>query len=126
MCGRFNATFDGGVRKLYTSLKINKMVDRPINKHFVKATDTVAIVREKANSRVVENAIWWLLLDSTENGFKPSKYTNSAGYQAYRHSRCVIAVKGFGETEFINKKPVHYFDMQAEHGGLLLGGLSRD
>ena len=138
MCGRLNATFDGGVRKLYTSLKINKVVDRPIDKHFVKAADTVSIVREKANSRVVENAIWWLLLDSTENTFKPSKYTsfntrydklstpNSAGYQAYRHSRCVIAVKGFGETEFINKKPVHYFDMQAEHGGLLLGGLSRD
>lgn len=138
MCGRFNATFDGSVRKLYTQLNINKVIDKPIDKRFVKAADTVSIVREKARSRVVENATWWLLLDNTAHGFKPSKYTsfntrydklntpNSAGHQAYRHSRCIIVVKGFGETEFINKKPVHYFDMQAEHGALLLGGLSRD
>ncbi|OKY25865.1 SOS response-associated peptidase family protein [Thalassotalea sp. PP2-459] len=138
MCGRFNATFDSGVKKLYTSLKINKVIDKPIDKRFVKAADTVSIVREKNNSRVVENAIWWLLLDNTENGFKPSKYTSfntrfdklntprSAGYHAYRHSRCVIAVKGFGETEFNDKKPVHYFDMAADSGGILLGGLARD
>ena len=138
MCGRFNATFDSGVKKLYTSLKINKVIDKPIDKRFVKAADIVSIVRNKGNNRVVENAIWWLLLDATDNGFKPSKYTSfntrydklntprSAGYHAYRHSRCVIAVKGFGETEFKDKKPVHYFDMQAENGALLLGGLCRD
>jgi putative SOS response-associated peptidase YedK len=138
MCGRFNATFDSGVKKIYTGLKINKIIDRPIDKRFVKAADTISIVRNKARSRVVENAMWWLLLDNIDNSFKPSKYTSfntrydklntpgSAGYQAYRQSRCVIAVKGFGETEFKNKKPIHYFDMQAESGGLLLGGLSRD
>ncbi|MFC4279869.1 SOS response-associated peptidase family protein [Thalassotalea piscium] len=108
-----------------------------MDKRFVKAADTVSIVREQNNSRIVENAIWWLLLEQTDAGFKPSKYTSfntrydklntprSAGYQAYRHSRCVFVVKGFGETEFNNKKPMHYFDIQAEHGGLLLGGLSR-
>lgn len=138
MCGRFNATFDSGVKKLYTSLKINKVIDRPIDKRFVKAADTVSIVRKKDNYRIVENAIWWLLLDQTDAGFKPSKYTSfntrydklntprSAGYQAYRYSRCVIAVKGFGETEFKNKKPIHYVDMEAQNGGLLLGGLCRD
>lgn len=138
MCGRFNATFDSGVKKLYTSLKINKVINPPIDRRFVKAADTVSIVREKENHRVVENAIWWLLLDQTDTGFKPSKYTSfntrydklnipgSAGYQAYRHSRCIIAVKGFGETEFNNKKPVHYFDIAAQSGGLLLGGLCRD
>lgn len=138
MCGRFNATFDSGVKKLYTSLKINKIIDRPIDKRFVKAADVVSIVRNKGNSRVVQNAIWWLLLDNTGNGLKPSKYTSfntrydklntpsSAGYHAFRHSRCIIAVKGFGETEFKDKKPIHYVDMQAETGGLLLGGLCRD
>ena len=138
MCGRFNATFDGGLKKLYTSLKINKVIDKPIDKRFVKAADTVSIVRNKNSSRVVENAIWWLLLDNTDKGFKPSKYTSfntrydklntprSAGYQAYRYSRCVIVIKGFGETEFKNKKPIHYFDIEAEDGGLLLGGLCRD
>jgi putative SOS response-associated peptidase YedK len=138
MCGRFNATFDSGVKKLYTSLKINKVIDNPIDKRFVKAANTVSIIRENNNCRVVENAIWWLLLDQTDTGFTPSKYTSfntrsdklntprSAGYQAYRHSRCVIAVKGFGETEFKNKKPLHYFDMEAQSGGILLGGLCRD
>ena len=53
MCGRFNATFDSGVKKLYTSLKINKVLNLPIDKRFVKAADTVSIVREKDNNRVV-------------------------------------------------------------------------
>ncbi|MEY8200282.1 MAG: SOS response-associated peptidase family protein [Colwellia sp.] len=138
MCGRFNATFDKGVRKLYTSLKINKVVDRPIDTRFVKAADTISIVRNVGEIRQVENAQWWLLLAEADNGFKPSKYTSfntrfdklnsqgSAGYQAYRQSRCIIAVKGFGETEFVNKKPIHYYDMTAQNGGLLLGGLCRE
>ncbi|MDT0604170.1 SOS response-associated peptidase family protein [Thalassotalea castellviae] len=138
MCGRFNATFDSGVKKLYTRLNINKVIDKPIDKRFVKAADVVSIVRSRNESRVVENAIWWLLLEQSDNGFKPSKYTSfntrydklntprSAGYHAFRHSRCIFAVKGFGETEFKNKKPVHYYDMHAESGGLLLGGLCRD
>ena len=138
MCGRFNATFDSGVKKLYTSLKINKVIDKPIDKRFVSAADTVSIVKNVNKSRIVQNATWWLLLDQHENGFKPSKYTSfntrfdklntprSAGYQAYRQSRCIIAVKGFGETEFQNRKPIHYYDMQAEKGGILLGGLARD
>jgi putative SOS response-associated peptidase YedK len=138
MCGRFNATFDSGVKKLYTSLKINKVIDKPIDSRFVKAADTVSIIRNIGEQRRVENAVWWLLLDQTESGFKPSKFTSfntrydklntprSAGYQAYRSSRCIIAVKGFGETEFVNKKPVHYYDMEAESGGLILGGLCRE
>ena len=137
MCGRLNTTFDSGVKKLYTSLKINKVIDKPSDSRFVKAADSVSIIRNVGSQRRVENATWWLLLDETEQGFKPSKYTSfntrfdklntprSAGFQAYRSSRCVIAVKGFGETEFSNKKPVHYYDMVAETGGLLLGGLCR-
>ncbi len=137
MCGRLNTTFDSGVKKLYTSLKINKVIDKPSDSRFVKAADTVSIIRNVGSQRRVENATWWLLLDETDKGFKPSKYTSfntrfdklnvprSAGFQAYRSSRCVIAVKGFGETEFFNKKPVHYYDMIAETGGLLLGGLYR-
>lgn len=138
MCGRFNATFDSGVRKLYTSLNINKVIDKPIDNRFVKATDTISVIRNVAGSRQVEKALWWLLLEQNDNGFKPSKYTSfntrfdklntqgSAGYQAYRQSRCIIAVKGFGETEFVNKKPLHYYDITAQDGGLILGGLCRE
>jgi len=138
MCGRFNTTFDSGIKKLYTSLKINKVIDKPSDSRFVKAADTVSVVRNVGEQRRVENATWWLLLEQTENNFKPSRYTSfntrsdklntpgSAGYQAYRSSRCIITVKGFGETEFVNKKPVHYYDMEAETGGLILGGLYRE
>lgn len=119
MCGRFNATLDKSVRKLYTSLNINKVIDKPIDTRFVKAADTISIIRNSDGSRQVENALWWLLLEQTANGFKPSKYTSfnirfdklntqgSAGYQAYHQSRCIVAVKGFGETEFVNKKHIH-------------------
>jgi len=138
MCGRFNATFDSGIKKLYTSLNIHKVIDKPIDKRFVKAADTISIIRNVGAIRQVENADWWLLLDETEKGFKPSKFTSfntrydklntpgSAGYKAYRQSRCIIAVKGFGETEFVNKKPVHYYDMTAQEGGIILGGLYRE
>lgn len=135
MCGRFNTTFDSGVKKLYTSLKIHKVIDKPIDKRFIRAADTLSIVRNVGNKRRVENAIWWLLLDETNDGFKPSRYTSfntrydklntphSAGYSAYRESRCVIVAKGFGETQSVDKKPVHYHDMVAENGGLIFGGV---
>ena len=78
------------------------------------------------------------MLDQIVNGCRPSTYTSftthfdklntqgSAGYLAYRLSRCIIAVKGFGETEFVKKIPVHYCDMAAQEGGLLFDGLCRE
>ena len=56
MCGRFNMTFDKGVKKLYTSLKINKVIDNPIDSRCVKAADTISIVRNVGEQRRVENA----------------------------------------------------------------------
>ena len=52
------------------------MADRAIDERFVKAADTVSIIRNVGEQRRVENATWWLLLDQTESGFKPSKYTS--------------------------------------------------
>lgn len=52
MCGRFNTTFDSGVKKLYTSLKIHKVIDKPIDKRFLRAADTLSIVRNVGNQRV--------------------------------------------------------------------------
>ncbi|NNJ73472.1 MAG: DUF159 family protein, partial [Enterobacterales bacterium] len=69
--------------------------------------------------------------------FKPSKYTSfntrydklniprSAGFQAYRKSRCIIPVIGFGETEFKDRKAQHYHDMVGLDKPLLMGGLTR-
>lgn len=138
MCGRLNVIDDPDVIELCEGLQISLFTDQPIFSRFIRATQPVSIVRQKQGVRRMDTATWWLLLDKTDSGFKPSKYTsfntrydklnviNSAGYQAYRHSRCVIPVKGFGESEYVNGKPVHYHDMVAKHSGLLMGGVCRE
>ena len=119
-------------------LQIQLFPDRQIFSRFIRATNQVSIVWQKDGIRRMDNAIWWLLLEPADTGFKPSKYTSfntrydklnakgSAGYQAYRHSRCVIPAKGFGETEYVNNKPLHYHDLIAKDGAILLGGLCRE
>lgn len=138
MCGRLNVIDDPAVKDLCKILGVGDFSNQ-INSRFIRATNEVSIIKESDGIRKLEPAAWWLLLDKTENGFKPSKYTSfntrydklnvprSAGYKAYRESRCIIPVKGFGETEFKNKKPVHYFDFEAVDGkALAMGGLFRE
>jgi putative SOS response-associated peptidase YedK len=138
MCGRLNVIDDPDVIELCEGLQIQLFPERQIFSRFLRATNQVSIVRQKDGVRRMDNAIWWLLLEPSNTGFKPSKYTSfntrydklnvkgSAGYQAYRHSRCVIPAKGFGETEYVNGKPIHYPDMVAKDGAMLLGGLCRE
>ncbi|WP_019677676.1 SOS response-associated peptidase family protein [Arsukibacterium perlucidum] len=138
MCGRLNVIDDPGVIELCEGLQIQLFPEHQIFGRFIRATNPVSIVRQKDGVRRMDNAIWWLLLEPSATGFKPSKYTSfntrydklnvkgSAGYQAFRHSRCVIPVKGFGETEYVNGKPIHYHDMVAKDGAMLLGGLCRE
>ena len=138
MCGRLNIGDEPAVVGLYEDLQIQLFADKPIYSRFIHAAQNVSIVRQKQGVRRMDNAIWWLLLEPSATGFKPSRYTSfntrydklnvkgSAGYQAYRNSRCVIPAKGFGETEYVNGKPLHYHDLVARDGGLLLGGLCRE
>jgi len=139
MCGRLNVSDDPFVLKLIKELGCTTSFENILWSRFKKAGDQVSIIRENKNGRELQNATWWLLLDKTEDRFKLSKYTsfntrsdklntpNSAGYKAFRHSRCIIPVKGFGETEFANKKPIHYYDMEALEGeSMALGGLCRE
>lgn len=125
MCGRLNTTDDPAVQKLMSLLGVPLWPEPKLARRFTRATDKIHIIREHQGQRQVVPAIWWLLLDRNEGGFTPSKYTSfntrydklnqprSAGYQPFRQSRCVILAKGFGETEFLNKKPLHYHDLQA-------------
>lgn len=136
MCGRLNVIDDPGVVDLCRQLDIDLSVT-PIKKgRFIRATDTLSIIRQTASGRELTDAKWWLLQDKTEEGFKPSKYTSfnsrydklnqprSAAYQPFRTSRCIIPVSGFGETEFENKKAKHYFDFFAnENEAIALAGL---
>ncbi|MEI8647387.1 SOS response-associated peptidase family protein [Paraglaciecola sp. Hal342] len=87
---------------------------------------------------MLQNATWWLLLEPSTTGFKPSKYTSfntrydklnvpgSAGYTPFRTARCIIPARGFGESEFEqqgNKKiPMHYHDLVAVDGAITFAG----
>ena len=142
MCGRLNTSDDPVVQGLMTQLGLpldSRILAGQQGKRFTRATDKVTVIREKNGQRALEQAVWWLLLERTETGFKPSKYTSfntrydklniprSAGFKPFRESRCIIPAKGFGETEFVNKKPLHYYDFEAVDGeALAFGGLCKE
>ena len=139
MCGRLNIIDDYGVQQLCEQLRISLWSEQGQHNRFTRATDPVSIVRQVGGQRQLDTATWWLLLESTEQGFKPSRYTSfntrydklnvprSAGYIPFRSSRCIIPAKGFGESEFVNKKPLHYHDFTAADGeAIAFGGLYRE
>lgn len=152
MCGRLNVTDDPYVIGLCEVLgiplypdkeepEIRRMTDgRPIPNYFrrfIKAVNKIGIIREVDGKRQLDMATWWLLLEQTEDGFKPSKFTSintrydklntprSAGFRAFQNSRCIIPVKGFGETQGKGKNAI-YTDFTAVDGALALGGLCRE
>jgi len=136
VCGRLNVTDSPEVIDLCGQLGLS-LNDKMLNTgRFMKAASTVSIILEKSNLRKLQDAIWWLLLEQTETGFKPSAYTSfntrydkldvpgSAGYYSYKHQRCIIPAKGFGETEQVDGKAV-YHDFTADKA-IALGGLYRE
>ncbi|GEA13120.1 SOS response-associated peptidase family protein [Alteromonas sp. KUL49] len=144
MCGRLNVIDDPLVTDLcgYLGVQLN-LGDETVGvsafnfRRFIRATDTVGIIREVNGKRIFEQATWWLLLEQTETGFKPSKYTSfntrydklntprSAGFRAFRQSRCIVPVKGFGETEGKGSNAV-YTDFEGTDSAIALGGLCRE
>ncbi|MCF2856423.1 SOS response-associated peptidase [Pseudoalteromonas sp. SMS1] len=135
MCGRLNITDDPFVIQILLDLGIKHPHEHVHFGRFKRATDTISIVHQDHGKRRISSAIWWLLLTQTQCGFKPSKYTSfnsrydklhvqsSAAYRPFRYSRCIIVVKGFGETQFQNGKPLHYHDFIAKNNALCLAGL---
>jgi putative SOS response-associated peptidase YedK len=136
MCGRLNVVDCPEVIDLCGQLGISLKDNVLRTGRFIRAASTISIVMEKDKQRLLQDAIWWLLLDQTETGFKPSAYTSfntrydkldvprAAGYYSYRHQRCIIPAMGFGETEQINGKAV-YHDFTSETG-IAFGGLYRE
>lgn len=136
MCGRLNVIDSPEVIDLCGQLGINFKDGKLRTGRFISAASTVSIVMKKEQKSELRDAIWWLLLEQTDIGFKPSQYTSfntrydkldvssSAGYYSYRHQRCIIPAKGFGETEQVNGKPI-YHDFSAP-AGIALGGLYRE
>ena len=146
MCGRLNVIDDAGVQALLKQLQIDLWPEPLQESRFIRATQPVSIVRTvhsatspTGTQRELNKADWWLLQERTDTGFKPSNYTSfntrydklnvprSAGYKPFRETRCIIPAKGFGETEFVNKKPLHYYDMTAEaNEAIAFGGLYKE
>lgn len=144
MCGRLNVIDDPAVRELCEALGINLYPHNDsgaqselLFNRFTRVANQVSIIREVSGQRQIEKAIWWLLLEPTDTSFKASKWTSfntrydklnvpgSAGYQAFRQSRCIVPVKGFGETQGKGTNAV-YTDFTAEFGAIALGGLCRE
>lgn len=138
MCGRLNVTDDPAVRALCESLGIEVWPQQQIFRRYIGAAQPVSIVHERAGQRRMDNAIWWLLLEPSDNGFKPSRYTSintrydslnnprKAGYRPFREHRIAIPVKGFGESEYKSGKMLHCHDMEAKDGALLMAGLAKE
>jgi len=136
MCGRLNVSDDPFITKLLVNLGVENPRETMCYGRMLNAANVISIVIEKNKKRQLKNAHWWLLQEPTEQGFKPSKYTSfntrydklntprSAGFTAYRESRCIIIAKGFGETEGkgVNAR---YHDFYADQGAIALGGLYR-
>lgn len=147
MCGRLNVIDDPYVVSLCEELGVpispNSSPDEPpyynklLCERFIRATNNISIIVEREQKRQLLTAIWWLLLEPSDNGFKPSKYTSfntrydklntprSAGYKAFRESRCIIPAKGFGETEGKGANAI-YTDFEAVNGAIAFGGLYRE
>ncbi|MGJ8679764.1 SOS response-associated peptidase family protein [Paraglaciecola sp.] len=145
MCGRLNVIDDPAVRELCEALGIKLYPQDPSSdiqqemlfNRFTRVANQVSIIREVSGQRRLDKAIWWLLLEPTETSFKASKWTSfntrydklnvpgSAGYKAFRQSRCIIPVKGFGETQGKGAQ-ARYTDFSAEFGAIALGGLCRE
>ena len=142
MCGRLNVIDDEFVQGLCVTLGIDLTMTPLVPNRFIRAASDVQIIREVDGQRVLQKARWWLLLEPSDTGFKPSQYTSfntrcdklnvphSAGYPPFRTARCIIVATGFGETEFEsqgNKKvPKHYHDIIADKGAITFGGLYKE
>ncbi len=143
MCGRLNVIDDDSVVSLCEQLGLD--LGGHVNQHqgrFIRATQPVEVLLCNEHGLQKVPAIWWLLLDKVthEDGevvFKPSRYTSfntrvdklnvprSAGYQSFRHQRCVVLVKGFGESQKTSSG-MQYTDFMAEEGRCIaLAGLYR-
>lgn len=143
MCGRLNIMDDDGVVALCEQLGLDLGgYHNPHQGRFIRATDTVSILLQTKRGLHLVPATWWLLLDKHvepdgEIRFTPSKYTSfntrydklnvprSAGYKSFREKRCIILVKGFGESQKTDTG-MQYTDFIAHPGECIaLGGVYR-
>ncbi|USH04879.1 SOS response-associated peptidase [Grimontia kaedaensis] len=133
MCGRFNVTDDPYMHLLLDSLGVDlgRLPIRASNN--IAPTDTVSIVVSNGEEMVLKNACWWLLMHQEDGCIRPlTKYASfntrsdklnvkgSAGFDAFRQTRCIIPVSGFVETQQGNA-----YAMEPVGSAIAFGGLFR-
>jgi putative SOS response-associated peptidase YedK len=135
MCGRFNIVDDRAVQVLCERLGIDT-ARWPIRfSDDVAPASRISMVREGMEGRRVDDAIWWLLLESTETGWKPNyRYATfntrhdklhkkgSVGYRSFIESRCIIPASGFVEGLEGTKT---YHQLNGIDEAIAFGGLYR-
>lgn len=135
MCGRYNVIDDPAVHELCRQVGIDT-TNWPLRfNDDIVPTSVISIIREDEQSRRIDDAIWWLLLERTDTGWKPnSRYATfntrydklnsprSVGYEPYRQSRCIIPASGFVEGLEGAKS---YYLLEAANEAIAFGGLYR-
>jgi len=137
MCGFIgNVTDSPLVQALLERLGVTHLQSRLHNNPGTGPAASIDIVRMEDDDVQVSSAIWWLLLEASERGLKPSKYTSfntrsdklntprSAGYKAYREARCIIPATYIIEGEGA-KGARRYHRIEPIRCAFALGGLYR-
>jgi putative SOS response-associated peptidase YedK len=136
MCGYLGNAIDSPLTKtlmLILGIDLTALRDNP----GAGPAASIDIILNHNGQNIVAPAIWWLLLEQTPNGTKPSKYTsfntrsdklntpNSAGFHAYRESRCIIPASYIVEGEGTKGSRL-YHRIEPTSTGFALAGLYRE
>ena len=140
MCGRLNVIDSPELRTLCEQLEIAIYPKSGLRTgRFKSVANEISIVYQNGSEMIMDDALWWLLVEPNRdpnNPLKPSRYTSfntrydklnvprSAGFVAFRETRCVMPVSGFGESQK-EGTDTRYTDFIATRGAMLLGGLYR-
>lgn len=110
MCGRFNVSDDPLVHELCRQLGMDTSRWQIRFSEDIAPAARISIIREDEEGRRIDDAVWWLLLERDDGGWKPNhRYATfntrydklnrkgAVGYQPYRKARCIIPASGFVE-----------------------------
>jgi len=135
MCGYIGNVIDSPLtRALMHIIGMDGLVPNLRNNHGTGPASSIDILLDDQGPQV-RQAIWWLLLEQQDGQFRPSRYTSfntrsdkldekrSAGYKAYRTSRCVVPASYFIEGTGPKGRRV-YHRIEPTEQSFALGGLS--
>lgn len=124
MCGAYFVENNQGMQRLTTALGVPDIESRGIR---VPASTVQIVTEGTSNSRKLEEARWWLLLDSsgklnyqyaTFNSRSDKLYSSRLTKNLMKTSRCILPASGV-----IEGQDKRYHSLTSEFGAVALGGL---